>query len=128
MPSGVITDTSGNPFDGIAADALDFTIAAPPTATINQGAGQADPANTGPILFDVVFSEAVTGFDGSDIAFAGSTVSGTLVANVSGSGANYIVSVTGMTSSGTVVASIGASAAQDVAQSQLFLHQRRQHC
>ena len=52
--------------------------------------------------------EAVTGFAGSDVTFAGSTVGGTLAATVAGTGANYTVSVTGMTGDGTVIASIAA--------------------
>jgi hypothetical protein len=82
--------------------------------TIDQAAGQGDPTNGSPILFDVVFSEPVTGFDASDISLAGSTVGGTLAASVGGSGATYTVSVTGMSGAGTVVASIGAGAAQDL--------------
>jgi hypothetical protein len=69
-----------------------------PTVTIDQAAGQVDPTNTSLILFDVHFSEAVVGFTGTDISFAGSTVGGTLDALVTGSGANYTVTVTGMTS------------------------------
>ena len=55
----------------------------------------------------------MTGFDGADISFAGSTVGGTLVANVTGSGATYTVEVSGMTGTGAVVASIPAGAAQN---------------
>jgi hypothetical protein len=84
-----------------------------PTVTINQGASQADPTNATPIVFDVQFSEPVTGFTGSDVSFTGSTATGTLVAAVTGSGEDYTVSVSGMTSSGTVVASIPAAAAVD---------------
>lgn len=90
-------------------DKLDTT----PTVTINQAAAQADPTSASPIAFTVVFSEPVTGFTSSDVAFAGSTAGGTLAAAVSGSGENYTVSVSGMTTSGTVVASIPASAAVD---------------
>src|SRR5262249_16068894 len=79
-----------------------------PTVTINQAAGQDDPTSTSPIQFTVVFSTPVTGFTASDLSFAGSTVGGTLVANVSGSGANYTVSVTGMNGNGNVMASIPA--------------------
>ena len=43
----------------------------PPTVTINQAAGQADPTNARPINFDVVFSEPVTGFAATDVALAG---------------------------------------------------------
>src|SRR5204862_90993 len=75
-----------------------------PTVTINQAAAQSDPTNTPPIVFDVAFSTAVTGFDASDISFTGSTVGGAIAAQVSGSGATYAVSVTGITGTGTVVA------------------------
>ena len=74
----------------------------------------AEPANLSPILYTVTFSEPVTGFTGSDISFAGSTVGGTLVAAVTGSGADYMVSVAGMSGVGAVVASIGAGAASDL--------------
>ena len=85
-----------------------------PTVTIDQAMGQADPTDMSPILFSVMFSEAVVGFGGDDISFAGSTLSG-LVATVSGSGVSYTVSVTGMSGNGTVVASLGAGAVTDLA-------------
>src|SRR5690606_39329121 len=49
----------------------------------------------------------------SDVDFTGSTVGGTLSADVSGSDTTYTVSVTGMNGEGTVVASVVANAAQD---------------
>ena len=113
--SGAAQDVDSNASSASTStdNAVSF-VNTPPTVTINQGAGQSDPANTGPIVFDVLFSETVTGFDGSDILFAGSTAGGPLVANVSGSGSTYTVSVTGMTTSGTVFANIRSGAAQDV--------------
>jgi hypothetical protein len=90
-------------------DELDTT----PTVTINQGATQADPTSGSSIVFDVVFSEPVTGFTDSDVSFTGSTAGGTLAGVVAGSGEVYTVTVSGMTSSGTVVASIPAAAAVD---------------
>ena len=59
-----------------ANNSVAVTVDASPTVTINQAAGQADPTSTSPIQFAVVFSEPVTGFAGSDISFAGSTVGG----------------------------------------------------
>jgi hypothetical protein len=88
---------------------------AAPTVTINQASGQADPTSASPINFTVVFSESVTGFTGSDVSFAGSTVGGTLVANVTGGGANYNVAVSGMSGAGAVVASVPAGAAVNLA-------------
>ncbi len=55
------------------------------TVTINQKAGQADPANTSPINFTAVFNEAVTGFTGSDVTIAG-TAGGTKTVIVTDSG------------------------------------------
>ncbi|HEX3151269.1 MAG TPA: Ig-like domain-containing protein [Gemmataceae bacterium] len=84
-----------------------------PTVTINQDVTQADPTKLSPITFKINFSEPVTGFDNSDISFTGSTVGGTLLANVTGSGADYIVTVTGMDGEGAVVATIPANASAD---------------
>ncbi len=75
----------------------------PPDVEIDQETGQNDPTNSSPILFNVDFSESVTGFTGDDISFTGSTAPGTLAASVLGSGASYSVSVSGMTGSGLVV-------------------------
>jgi len=84
-----------------------------PTVTINQASGQADPSSGTSITFTVQFSEPVTGFTAADIAFTGSTATGTLVAVVTGSGPLYTVTVTGMTGSGNVIVSIAAAAATD---------------
>ena len=74
---------------------------------MEQDAAQADPTNISPIHFEVVFSEAVSGFDQSDVGLSG-TVSGTLSAVVTGSGTTYDVAVSGMTAEGTVVAELAA--------------------
>ncbi len=84
-----------------------------PTVTINQSSGQADPTALSPIVFDVEFSEAVTGFTASDVSFTGSTAPGALSGAVTGSGTTYQVSVSGMTGSGTVIVSIPANSAID---------------
>jgi hypothetical protein len=113
IPAGAATDLGGNP--NAASTSTDNSVAfdgTAPTVTINQAAGQTDPTNASPIQFTVTFSETVFGFTSSDVSFSGSTVGGTLVASVSGTGP-YTVSVTGMTGTGTVVASIPASAATD---------------
>ena len=114
IPANAAQDTASQ--GNTASTSTDNTVtydAIAPAVTIDQAAGQIDPTNTSPISFDVAFSKTVTGFDASDIDFTGSTVGGTLVAAVSGSGAIYTVSVSGMTGSGVVVASVVAGAAQD---------------
>jgi subtilisin-like proprotein convertase family protein len=114
LPAGAAQDGAGNPSEAsTSTDNVVLFDTVGSTVTINQAAGQPDPVAVGPILFDVVFAEPVTGFDGSDISFAGSTVGGSLQAVVSGSGTTYQVSVTGMTGVGTVVASVVADAAAD---------------
>ena len=85
--------------------------AVPPTVTIEQGPAQVDPAATGPIGFDVLFSAPVTGFDATDIVIGGTA--GATTATVTGSGAAYAVSVSGMTQAGAVIVSIPTNAAMD---------------
>lgn len=84
-----------------------------PTVTINQGGSQTDPTNISPIIFDVVFSETVTGFATGDVQFTGSTAGGALIGTVTGTGPTYNVAVTGMTTPGTVVATIPSGVAFD---------------
>ena len=107
--SGSVTDPAGN-----AAATVQHSTAASTdvTVTINQAAGQADPDNTGPIDFTVVFSESVTGFSDADVVLSG-TAGGTKTVIVTGSGTTYNVAVSGMTTSGTVIASVAAGAAVD---------------
>src|SRR5205823_5955037 len=52
-----------------AAD--EFTFDAPPTVTVEQAVGQADPTHTSPIHFTATFSEPVTGFTDSDVSLGG---------------------------------------------------------
>src|SRR5205085_2815428 len=90
IAAGDAYDAAGNGKNASTyTDNTDLFANVRPPVTINQAAGQGDPITSGPILFTVVFSENVTGFTGSDISFAGSTVGGTLIASVSGSGASY---------------------------------------
>lgn len=43
------------------------------TVTINQGATQSDPATSAPVVFDVAFSEPVSGFSAADVVITGTT-------------------------------------------------------
>jgi hypothetical protein len=108
-----ISDFSIEP-ETLPSPACSFTVTVmlpPPTVTINKASTQFDPTTAPPVRFTVVFNEEVTGFDASDISFAGSTVPGNLVATVTGTGPIYTVSVTGFTGVGNVVASVIAGAA-----------------
>ena len=57
IPSGVITDTAGNPFAGIAQDALDFTIARRPTVSIADAAVAEGDTGTTMLTFTVSRSD-----------------------------------------------------------------------
>jgi hypothetical protein len=112
IPASVASGVSGNL--NLPSTSTDNTVTVdmiPPTVTINQAATQADPTNVSPVLFDVLFSEPVTGFNNSDIVLSGTA--GATTAVVSGSGASYQVAVSGMTTAGTVIATINAGAAFD---------------
>jgi len=84
-----------------------------PTVTVNQAIGQADPTNSSPINFTVIFSETVTGFTSGDVVLTGTA--GATTAVVTGGGTTYNVAVSGMTVSGTVIATVPAGNVQDAA-------------
>ena len=92
---------------------VDFADTTKPDVTINKAGGQADPTNSSPINFTVVFSEAVTGFTTGDVTVGGTANPTT--GTVTGSGTTYNVAVSGMTGDGTVTATIAAGVAQDAA-------------
>jgi ELWxxDGT repeat protein len=99
--------------DGVHGNELNAATVVP-EVTIEQAASQTDPASTDPVLFDVTFSEPVTGFDGSDVDLSAGTVSGNLSASVTQlTPTTYTVAVTGMSGAGNVVASIPAGIAVD---------------
>ena len=105
------TDAAGNTS---SAASYTWTIeTTPPTVTINQASGQADPTSVSPINFTVVFSESVTDFATGDVTLSGTA--GATTATVTGSGTTYNVAVSGMTSNGTVIASLAAGVAHDAA-------------
>lgn len=88
-----------------------------PTVTVNEASGQADPVNSSPINFTVVFSEAVTGFTASDISIGGSAGATTaVISEVSPmDGTTFNVAISGMNGIGSVTASLSAGVVQDAA-------------
>src|SRR5437867_3783416 len=115
IAAGVANDAAGNL--NTASTSTDNSVsfdATPPTVTINQAAGQADPTSASPINFTAVFSEPVSGFTGADVTIGG-TAGGTKTVTVSGGPSTYTVAVSGMTTGGTVIATIAAGVATDAA-------------
>src|SRR5262249_47029717 len=88
-----------------------------PTVTINQAASQPDPASGSTVNFTAVFSEAVSGFDPTDVNLSGTANPTTAVITeiAPNNGTTYNVAVSGMNANGTVIASVKANAAQDIA-------------
>ena len=122
IPAGAAADAATNP--STASTSTDNTVTyelpevdeTPPTVTINQAGGQTDPTSASPIVFTVVFSEPVTGFDDptTDVDLSASTAGGPLAATiVPVSTTEYTVEVTGMSADGDVIATIPAGAAAD---------------
>ncbi|HUF98924.1 MAG TPA: Ig-like domain-containing protein [Ilumatobacter sp.] len=107
VPAAAATDLATNPngASGTATVTIDQT---PPTVTINQAGGQADPTNDTPIVFTATFSEEVTLFTSGDVTLSSGT------ATVTGGPSVYTVSVTGM-SQGALTATIAADVAIDAA-------------
>jgi hypothetical protein len=103
------TTVISDPNSSNNSQTVNFTVDAGPSLTINQAMGQADPANSSPINFTVVFSETVNDFATGDVTLSGTA--GATTAMVSGSGTTYNVAVSGMTTSGTVIATIAAGVA-----------------
>src|SRR5207247_9792780 len=84
IAAGVANDAAGNL--NTASTSTDNSVsfdATPPTVTINQAAGQADPTSASPINFTAVFSEPVSGFTGAGVTLSG-TAGGTKTVTVSG--------------------------------------------
>lgn len=82
--------------------------------TINKGASQDDPTNATPIIFDVVFSEAVTGFVTGDVDIIGSAGATTAIVTDNGDSIHFTVTVSGMTQAGGVTATVPAGVATGI--------------
>ncbi|MDH5718998.1 MAG: Ig-like domain-containing protein [Spirochaetia bacterium] len=93
-----------------------------PSVAVNQNAGQADPASTlpsalAPIVFDVVFSEAIdaTTFATTDITHSG-TATGVVWEIVnSGNNKNFTLKATAADGDGTFIPSIAVGLVKDIA-------------
>ena len=73
IAAGAATGLAGNP--STASTSTDNVVTwdtSPPSVTIDQAAGQADPTNVSPIVFTAVFTEPVTGFATGDVTLSGS--------------------------------------------------------
>ena len=115
--AGVAHDQAGNA--NVASTNTDNSVTydvTPPTVTVNQAAGQADPTNGSTINFTATFSEPVVGFTAEDVTIGGTAGATTAVVTPVGSdGTTYNIAVTGMTKDGTVTVALGAGVVYDQA-------------
>jgi gliding motility-associated-like protein len=117
IPLSQVADAAGNLNTASlnTQNSVEYLIS-PLTVNINQAVAQADPVNTLPIIFDVVFNRPVTGLTFDDFVWSGTA--GIVSGNLSGSGAIYQVSATGVSVNGTLIASLPAYVATDAAGNQ----------
>ncbi len=120
IPAGAVTDLLGNPNTASTSNDNTVTYEPPPpsalTVTVEQAAGQADPATAGPILFTASFSAPIDAstFTADDVILGG-TAGGPLSASITQIDAStFTIAVSGMRSGGTVSASIPAGALTDL--------------
>lgn len=113
------TDLLGNPNEDFPTG---FTIefdSTSPSVTVEQAAGQADPAMVGTtVSYTITFSEPVTGFDSSDLDFDLSAFDGVLAdltdIDITGGPTVYTLTFT-IGETGTVAVVVSAGAATDAA-------------
>lgn len=84
-----------------------------PGVTIDQEEEQPDPTDASPVVFRVVFSAPVTGFQTGDVTLSGTAGATTATVFDSGDSTFFLVGVSGMTANGTVIASVPAGVAID---------------
>jgi len=113
-PNKVSNPGAGSPNRLLFAGLTTFD-STPPSVTLNQAAGQADPASSSPVLFTADFSEAVTGFTNADITVSGTANLTGATITVSGGPSSYMISISGLAGNGTVIATIAANVASDAA-------------
>src|SRR5262249_9639879 len=84
----------------------------PPTVTIDQMAGQADPPNQSPIHFTIIFTDnfspvTIVGFTATDVTLSGAAATGAMATLTAVSNSVFDLSVA-VTTNGTLTATIPA--------------------
>lgn len=102
IPEGAAQDFAGNP--SLASLSVDNIVAYDVTAPVVVSVTRLDldPASAASLRFAVTFSEPVSAVDASDFALTTSGLSGVSVSGVTGSGADYTVTVAAGSGSGTL--------------------------
>uniref|UniRef100_UPI0014221EE2 choice-of-anchor M domain-containing protein n=1 Tax=Thalassoroseus pseudoceratinae TaxID=2713176 RepID=UPI0014221EE2 len=105
LNDGSIVGPFGDPID-LTLPAVDFSDVlvngSAPVVQAIERASMENPTAVGEVTFLVTFSEAVTGVDTDNFALTLDGVTGAIVTGVSGSGQEYLVTVSTGTGSGTI--------------------------
>jgi hypothetical protein len=106
-----ILDYKNNPLGGVGAGNGNFAtgetytinkVTQAPPSVLSVTRADADSTNAEVVRFTVTFSEAVSGVDASDFTIIASGIKDTIINDISGSGATYIISVVTGSGSGTL--------------------------
>jgi hypothetical protein len=93
IPAGSVLDRTGNPnlVSSSTDNAVFYTTSLP--LVVSSTRLDASPTSASTVRFSVTFTEPVTGVDESDFTVTADGVGGSFVQSISGSGANYTVTV-----------------------------------
>lgn len=105
----ITAQINGGPVTGPAAVTIDTQR---PVPTVTKANGQADPASSGPVEFDITFSRPVSGFDKDDLLVEGANVSS---ATLLGGPTDFHVSIPITITEGSVSVTVPADVSEDVA-------------
>jgi gliding motility-associated-like protein len=113
IADGAVADLAGNTNTASinVRNSVDYLTSSFPVS-VNQYMAQADPVNSLPIEFEVIFNHSVNDFTFDDISWLGTA--GSVSGNITGSGTNYTIHVTGLSSNGSVVPVIHANKVHDI--------------
>ncbi len=109
-----VSDTQSTPQSVSRSFTIQIAAANQPSVTVTRAPGQLGNTNQLPARWDIVFSEAVNGFNTSDVVLTGSAATGATFA-VSGSGSNYLLEVTALTRDGTLHPTTASGKASSIA-------------
>ena len=84
-----------------------------PIGTLDLAPGQADTTNISPVNYILKFTEPISGLNMDDFSLTGTAGANSI--SVSGSGTDYIITVSGMTNDGNIVLGHFAGSVQDTA-------------
>ena len=96
-----VSDDQTPPYTATRTFSVDVYEPARPTVTVTRKAGQPGVTNALPAVWNIVFSEAVSGFATGDVVLAGTAAVGAVRA-VTGTGAAYELRVTDLAYDGTL--------------------------